>query len=321
MWICPICGNQNTDESRYCTECGSVSSEATTSYAGAEPPTVYQAQPDVPGPVRVPLVPKPKKSRGYGWMLAVIAALALLCLGLALFLTVHHWQPATCTQPETCSLCGRTRGEALGHDWGPWVTVSEPTAQEPGLRSRSCRNDPTHTEQEEIPPLGGTEAETEDTDGALFSPASPTISPTPEPAPPAVKQIAALSSLTPVRSSDKGGFVFYSYARDNQGREYDNAYGGCIADTDNWADYNLNGDYTRFSGTVYLNYDFRDETAHRVKLTVYGDGELLYTSPIITTGLPPQHFELDVSGVRTLRIVIYGNDYLRLSDCVLTLAD
>ena len=29
----------------------------------------------------------------------------------------HTWQEATCTLPETCSACGETRGEALGHTW------------------------------------------------------------------------------------------------------------------------------------------------------------------------------------------------------------
>lgn len=27
----------------------------------------------------------------------------------------HEWQEATCTNPKTCSACGETEGEALGH--------------------------------------------------------------------------------------------------------------------------------------------------------------------------------------------------------------
>ncbi|MCR5138426.1 MAG: FHA domain-containing protein [Oscillospiraceae bacterium] len=30
----------------------------------------------------------------------------------------HVWTDATCTEPKTCSLCGETEGEALGHDYG-----------------------------------------------------------------------------------------------------------------------------------------------------------------------------------------------------------
>ena len=29
----------------------------------------------------------------------------------------HNWQDATCTSPSTCSVCGATQGEALGHAW------------------------------------------------------------------------------------------------------------------------------------------------------------------------------------------------------------
>ena len=32
----------------------------------------------------------------------------------------HVWTDATCTTPKTCSECGETEGEALGHTW---VTV------------------------------------------------------------------------------------------------------------------------------------------------------------------------------------------------------
>ncbi|MBO4374808.1 MAG: hypothetical protein J5829_06850 [Lachnospiraceae bacterium] len=29
----------------------------------------------------------------------------------------HTWVEATCTKPKTCSVCGATEGEALGHEW------------------------------------------------------------------------------------------------------------------------------------------------------------------------------------------------------------
>lgn len=30
---------------------------------------------------------------------------------------IHHWQVATCTKPETCTRCGKTRGELADHDF------------------------------------------------------------------------------------------------------------------------------------------------------------------------------------------------------------
>ncbi len=305
MWICPVCGNKNPSGSQYCSSCGGIACPA-PSDAVDETLSRRFSRPAAGTAFRNP--PQAAKRRNPWWIWLPAAVLALICLGLTLMLTVHDWQPATCTEPEICRICGRTRGEALGHDWGDWVTVTEPGTQTPGLRVRSCQNNPSHSETEELPPTGS-ESTTENG-------ADPIITPSPSPTP-----TQSLSALAPLDSSDRGGFIYYDSGRDNLGNYYDNAYGGSIADTDNWVEFSLNGDYVRFSGTVYMNYQFRSETARRVKLTVYGDGKLLYTSPIITTGLPPQYFELDVSGVQTLRLVIFGNDYLRLSDCLLTRAD
>lgn len=42
----------------------------------------------------------------------------LVCLGgMALYIFSHRWQPATCTEPKTCSDCGATKGEPLPHNW------------------------------------------------------------------------------------------------------------------------------------------------------------------------------------------------------------
>ena len=49
--------------------------------------------------------------------LILIGAVSLVLLLLIGFLTIHTWKPASCTEPETCSICGKTRGDALGHDW------------------------------------------------------------------------------------------------------------------------------------------------------------------------------------------------------------
>ena len=44
--------------------------------------------------------------------------------------------------------------DALGHDWGEWVVVKEPTAKEDGLQERTCKRDPSHKETQVIPALG-----------------------------------------------------------------------------------------------------------------------------------------------------------------------
>ena len=50
--------------------------------------------------------------------LAMVFALSACCLK-------HNYAPATCTEPETCTECGKTRGEALGHTTVP-ATCTEP---------------------------------------------------------------------------------------------------------------------------------------------------------------------------------------------------
>ena len=73
--------------------------------------------------------------RGRRTVIAIVAVLVVAVVGLvaAIFeLTKcdHEWAEATCTEPATCTKCGKTDGEALGHDW------IEATCTEPETCSR-----------------------------------------------------------------------------------------------------------------------------------------------------------------------------------------
>ena len=48
--------------------------------------------------------------------ITLILALAL-CMSLAACGHQHSWAEATCTEPKTCTECGKTEDEPLGHDW------------------------------------------------------------------------------------------------------------------------------------------------------------------------------------------------------------
>lgn len=56
----------------------------------------------------------------------ILVFISLCCVLLLLTPCAHEhvWSEATCTEPATCSECGQTRGEPLGHDWAeaPWST-------------------------------------------------------------------------------------------------------------------------------------------------------------------------------------------------------
>lgn len=58
-------------------------------------------------------------------IIAILAVIVLAVLFNTHVLCFHEWEPATCTRPETCTICNRTRGEALGHDWVD-ATCTEP---------------------------------------------------------------------------------------------------------------------------------------------------------------------------------------------------
>lgn len=62
----------------------------------------------------------------------------------------HDWVDATCTEPKICSRCGEQEGVALGHDWGDWETVEESTCTVAGSQQRTCARCGA-TEQEELP--------------------------------------------------------------------------------------------------------------------------------------------------------------------------
>lgn len=57
---------------------------------------------------------------------ALIALVAVSLLFATHIICFHeHWASATCTEPRHCVDCGKTEGEALGHDWIA-ATCSEP---------------------------------------------------------------------------------------------------------------------------------------------------------------------------------------------------
>ncbi len=50
----------------------------------------------------------------------------------------HFWAAATCTAPKTCSVCGATEGEALGHTWGDWKEITPAVCGSEGQEERTC---------------------------------------------------------------------------------------------------------------------------------------------------------------------------------------
>ncbi|MBO4217759.1 MAG: CotH kinase family protein [Clostridia bacterium] len=68
-----------------------------------------------------------------------------------------------------CTVCGKeikrmtVSVPATGHDWSEWTVTKEATAEEEGVETRVCKNDPSHTETRSIPKTepGTTAADTD----------------------------------------------------------------------------------------------------------------------------------------------------------------
>ena len=63
------------------------------------------------------------------------------------------------TEGKECKICGATLVEqkeipALDHDWDDWKVTKEATCTEPGVKTRTCKRDASHTETEPIPKTG-----------------------------------------------------------------------------------------------------------------------------------------------------------------------
>lgn len=77
----------------------------------------------------------------YKKVLTLLVAVLLTCV-LSGCCIIHDWADATCVAPITCTKCGKTKGEALGH------TATDATCVDPSVCS-VCRD-------ELAPPLGHT---------------------------------------------------------------------------------------------------------------------------------------------------------------------
>lgn len=101
---------------------GPVSADSKFDWATHETPGAAPSPAKKSEPIYEPKPSPPKKSGATGWIIGVLIVIGLAVFG---YFNIHSWKPATCTDPETCSICGKTRGEALGHTWMN-ATCTEP---------------------------------------------------------------------------------------------------------------------------------------------------------------------------------------------------
>lgn len=71
-------------------------------------------------------------------LIAALAASICLCVSLTACFHEHTWAEATCTEPKTCTECGETEGEPLGHEEGDWEKATSASGENV-LRKRCAR--------------------------------------------------------------------------------------------------------------------------------------------------------------------------------------
>ena len=156
---CPECGKQVSDKANACIHCGYPLEELKAHRAendsvqeidkeprepqepsvmeAAEPPvdtaecTVSEENAITAGTINllvydnaVPVVEetkKPKKFYQKKWVIGLAALVVAIPILAILMSCEHEWEDATCTQAKTCTLCGETEGEPLGHIEGSWT--------------------------------------------------------------------------------------------------------------------------------------------------------------------------------------------------------
>lgn len=100
MWICRYCETENPDAGSSCVCCGQrKQAEENTAVMRGKNYGRKKAG-------------RRKKILACSLAAAAVAAALLLC-----FFTIHIWAPAACASPQTCVICGKTRGLAPGHVW------------------------------------------------------------------------------------------------------------------------------------------------------------------------------------------------------------
>ncbi len=67
----------------------------------------------------------------------LIGILVVIAVSVCYVTFYHDWEPATCTSPQICKICGKEQGEPLGHDWAEATCTKPKTCKVCGVTSGS----------------------------------------------------------------------------------------------------------------------------------------------------------------------------------------
>ena len=119
-------------------------------------------------------------------------------------------------EKHVCSVCGKTETrsiDALGHDWDEGVVTKKPDNLDPGVKTYTCKRDPSHTRTEEIPAKNGDSEPSQETEFVIVSQ---------HPAGGEMTIAYASLNMVRLRIETKGGIgaITYSLSLTSGGEEY-----------------------------------------------------------------------------------------------------
>lgn len=139
-----------------------------------------------------------------------------------------------------------------------------------------------------------------------------------------IKETVALKEhnileLVPVEISNgaETAFEIYETCKDNQAHVLENVFGGVDKNGEN-IQYYTNDGYKYFRGLVFLNSPYTRVEDSSTYFRLYGDGELIYTSPLVQMGMKPTIVCVDISQYDVVGVSVYGKNMVRATDCYLT---
>lgn len=321
---CSKCGHTNPMENVYCSKCG----------------TVFKNMLPHLGNIEISKKEQVYQKHHYVWVIAGIAAALVLTLVLLLggvhkhtwsdaacttpriceecgetegVALGHKWHDATCTIPEGCDVCGATEGIPLGHNWNEATCTSARICKICGETEGAVLGhqwiDATYEDPKTCNVCGETEGEAlvrnwiylnelsyEYHDGKVWTMSSES------------PNYYADSNITDPEAytDEKTPGHVTGPVYDHLGNSY--TYGLCVDGLEYKTyeiTYSLDGQYDTFSGYISMTPDvWQDQNADDGKyFEVYGDGNLIGRTPVMTNDLPAQSFSFDISGVNFLTII------------------
>lgn len=128
---------------------------------------------------------------------------------------------------------------------------------------------------------------------------------------PAVSQLPTRLLDLPMKESSFVCRYTHWTGEDYYGNNYEDTMFYLWGEEDDRDVYLLNGQFSKLSGTIYIPTErttISDEWCldRMYYVHIYGDGNLLFTSPQMANGQAPVNFEISVEGVQELTITYYG---------------